>query len=52
MKNKGFTVVEMLSAFTLSSIIIIILFQLIINLKELYMSSGIKTELLTDVSVV
>lgn len=46
MKNKGFTVVEMLSAFTLSSIIIIILFQLIINLKELYMSSGIKTELL------
>ncbi len=46
MKNKGFTVVEMLSAFTLSSIIIIILFQLIINLKEIYSSSGIKTELL------
>ena len=46
MKNKGFTIVEMLSAFTLSSIIIIILFQLIINLKEIYSSSGIKTELL------
>ena len=46
MKNKGFTIVELLASFTLASIIIIILFQLIINLKELYMSSGIKTELL------
>ena len=46
MKNKGFTIVEMLSAFILSSIIIIILFELIINLKEIYQSSGIKTELL------
>ena len=46
MKNKGFTIVEMLSAFILSSIIIIIMFQLIINLKEIYQSSGIKTEML------
>lgn len=46
MKNKGFTLVEMLSAFILSSIIIIILFELIINLKEIYQTSGIKTELL------
>ena len=46
MKNKGFTIVEMLSAFILSSIIIIIMFQLIINLKEIYQSSGIKTEIL------
>ena len=44
--NKAFTLVELLAAFTLSSIIIIIMFQLIINLKDLYMSSGIKTELL------
>ena len=47
MKNKkGFTLVEMLVSFTLSMILIIILFQLIINLKDLYVSSGIKTELL------
>ena len=44
--NKGFTLVEMLVSFTLSMILIIILFQLIINLKDIYMSSGIKTELL------
>lgn len=44
--NKGFTLVELLVSFTLSMILVIIMFQLIINLKELYMSSGIKTDLL------
>ena len=44
--NKGFTLVEMLVSFTLSMVLIVILFQLIINLKELYVASGIKTELL------
>ena len=44
--NKAFTLVEMLVSFTLAMVLVIIMFQLIINLKELYMSSGIKTELL------
>lgn len=44
--NKGFTLVEMLVSFTLSMILIMLLFQLIINLKDIYMLSGIKTELL------
>lgn len=44
--NKGFTLVEMLVSFTLSMVLIIILFQLIINLKDIYMLSGIKTEML------
>lgn len=44
--NKGFTLVEMLVSFTLSMILVIILFQLIINLKDIYISSGMKTELL------
>lgn len=47
MKNKkGFTLVEMLVSFVLSMVLMIILFQLIIVLKEIYVSSGIKTELL------
>ena len=47
MKNKkGFTLIEMLVSFVLSMVLIIILFQLIIVLKEIYVSSGIKTELL------
>lgn len=44
--NKAFTLVEMLVSFTLAMILVIIMFQLIINLKELYMSSGIKTEMI------
>jgi len=44
--NKGITLVEMLVSFTLSMILVITMFQLIINLKELYQSSGIKTTLL------
>lgn len=44
--NKGFTLVELLVSFTLSMILVIIMFQLIINLKEIYQMSGIKTELL------
>lgn len=47
MRNKkGFTLVEMLVSFTISMILIIILFQLIINLKEIYLVSGVKTHLL------
>jgi Tfp pilus assembly protein PilE len=44
--NKGFTVVELLVTFTLSMVLVIIMFQLIINLKDVYKVSGIKTELL------
>ena len=46
MNNKGFTLVEMLVSFVLSMIIVVLLFQLIINLKDVYVSSVIKTELL------
>lgn len=44
--NKGFTIVELLVSFALSMILVIIMFQLIINLKELYQTSGIKTEMM------
>lgn len=44
--NKGFTLVELLVSFTLSMILVIIMFQLIINLKEVYEISGIKTEMI------
>lgn len=44
--NKGFTLVELLVSFTLSMILVIIMFQLIINLKDIYMTSGIKTEMI------
>ena len=46
MNNKGFTLVELLVSFVLSMIIVILLFQLIINLKDVYVSSVVKTDLL------
>lgn len=47
MNNKGFTMVELIVSFTLTSIIVIILFQLIISLKEMQEYADTKTELLT-----
>lgn len=47
MKNKrGFTTVELLVSFTMTLTIVIILFQIIIALKNLYINNGIKTQLL------
>ena len=50
--NKGFTIVELLSTFVLSSVIIMLLFQLIINLKDIYQSSGIKTDMLNKKNII
>ena len=44
--NKGFTVVELITSFSLAMIVVIFLFQLILSLKEFYVTSGMKTELL------
>lgn len=45
--NRGITLVEMIVSMTLLVIISTFLFQMVISLKELYNSSGIKTEMLT-----
>lgn len=44
--NKGFTLVELAVTFSLVAVISIMLFQLISNLKELYLSGDVKTSLL------
>lgn len=46
MNNKGFTLVELLVSFVLSMVLVIIMFELIIKLKELYVTSAIKTEMI------
>lgn len=46
MNNKGFTLVELISSFTLALIIMFFLFQIVIAVKEIYVSSGLKTEML------
>ncbi|MBP3920235.1 MAG: prepilin-type N-terminal cleavage/methylation domain-containing protein [Bacilli bacterium] len=49
--NKGFTIVELLASFVLSMIIVVIMFQLIINLKDLYQVSALKSELSSQQSI-
>lgn len=49
--NKGFTVVEIIVSFVLTSIIVLLLFELIIILKELYVTAGIKSQLLTKQTI-
>lgn len=50
--NKGTTIVELIVSATLLFIIVTFLLQIIIMLKEVYSSSGIKTEMLTKQSLI
>lgn len=44
--KKGFTVVEMLVSFSVATIVMVLLFNVIMLIKDLYTDYGIKTELL------
>ncbi len=50
--NKGATIVELIVSATLLFVILTFLFQIIIMLKEVYSSSGIKTEMLTKQALI
>ena len=52
MNNKGFTVVEMGLSFCLIFTICILLFQVVLSLKELYVSSNVETTLLNKQGIV
>lgn len=45
--KKGFTTVELVVSFSLISVMLIILFQLVITIRNIYFEAGIKTELLS-----
>lgn len=44
--NKGFTLVELIASFALALTMMFFLFQIVITVRDLYVSSGVKTELL------
>lgn len=44
--NKGFTVVELLASFALTMVIVVFLFEILIELKDLYYEAGLKTEVI------
>lgn len=52
MKKKGFTVVELIVSFSLVFTIAVLLLQVILNLKDLYVNSGIKTQLLNKQAII
>ncbi len=52
MKNKGFTVIELIVSFAITMIVVVFLFQMIISLKDIYVSSGIKSQLLNKQTII
>lgn len=44
--NKGFSIIELVVSFSVCMVVVVVLFQIVISLKELYEKSGVKTELL------
>lgn len=45
MKSKGFTLVELITTFALASVIIILLINIVVVIKNIYSKTNIKTEL-------
>ena len=45
LNNKGFTVVELLASFTLTMIITTLLFEVVLELKDVYVSSELETSI-------
>ncbi len=48
MNNRGMTTIELITSFVLASVVFVILFNLVLSLKDIYMDSGLKTKLLIE----
>lgn len=52
MNNKGFTVVELLASFALTMVIMVFLFEIVLQLKEVYVTNALKTKILDKNAIV
>lgn len=52
MNNKGFTVVELLASFTLTMVIVVFLFEIVLELKDIYINSGLKTQVVNKNAII
>ena len=50
--NKGFSIIELIVSFTICTVIMIVLFQIVLVLKDLYEKSAIKTTLLNRQNII
>ena len=48
MNNKGFTVVELITTFCLSAAVILIFFNVVLMIRDVYVTSNLKTKLLIN----
>ncbi len=52
MKNqKGFTIIELLTSFTLATVVLVFLFNILVIVKENYLNTSIKSELVLQQSL-
>lgn len=52
LNNKGFTVVELLASFILTMLIVVFLFEIVLELRNLYLNESVKTESINENAVV
>jgi len=50
--NKGFTVVELLASFVLTMIIVVFLFEIVLELRNVYINETVRTEVINKNAVV
>ena len=50
--NKGFTVVELLASFVLTMIIVVFLFEIVVELKNVYINETVRTDVINKNAVV
>jgi len=46
MNNKGFTIVELLASFTLTMIIVVFLFEIVLDLKDVYVNNSLRVKIM------
>lgn len=46
MNNKGFTVIELLASFSLTMLIVVFLFQIVLDLKDVFVNDSLKTQII------
>lgn len=52
MKNKGFTVVELIASFALTMIISVFLFEVLLEVKEVFVETTIKTTIQQKIGII
>ena len=46
MNNKGFTIIELLTSFTLTMIIVVFLFEIVLELKDVYITNSLRVKIM------